>query len=52
MKYNEQQAYKVKQRKQNIQCLVLAKLERIRKDFPVYVEIKDGYYIVESKMNN
>lgn len=52
MKYNEQQKFKVKQQKKSIQRHDVFKEIKIKKSFPITVEIKNGYYIIESKMNN
>lgn len=51
MKYNEEQKYKVIKRGLCIRRESVHKRERLKKSFPIEVEILHGFYIVESKMN-
>ena len=52
MKYNEQQKYKVTQMNKSLHREDVFKEIKLKKSFPITVEINNGYYIIESKMNN
>lgn len=51
MKYSEEERYKVIHRGLNIQAKTVKKRKSLREKYPVEVEIKDGFYIIESKLN-
>jgi len=51
MKYSEEQKYRAVQRKSVMQRVSLIREAKLRIGFPVKVEIENGFYIIESKMN-
>jgi len=50
MKYNEKQKEKLL-KVVNLNRETVKKHEALREEFPVEVEIEDGFYIIESQMN-
>ena len=52
MKYSENQKYRVIQRKKSLNNLQVIQEFKLKRNFPIEVEIKDGFYIIESRMNN
>jgi hypothetical protein len=52
MKYNEEQRYRAIQRDKSLHHQKVKKEKRIKQSYPIEVELKDGYFIIESKMNN
>ena len=51
MKYTIEQKYNVIQRRKSILRQNISKELKLKESFPIEVEIKNGYYIIESKMN-
>jgi hypothetical protein len=52
MKYNQEQRYRAIQREKSLHHQKVKKEKRIKQSYPIEVELKDGYLIIESKMNN
>ena len=52
MKYSIEQRYRAIQRQKSLQKESVKREKKIKESFPIEVEIKDGYLIIESKMNN
>jgi hypothetical protein len=52
MKYTQEQRYRAIQRDKSLHRQKVKKEKRIKQSYPIEVELKDGYYIIESKMNN
>ena len=51
MKYSEKQKEKLL-KMANLNRETVKKHEALKEKFPVEVEIKDGFYIIESKLNS
>ena len=51
MKYTPEQKDKVVKKGLSIHNRKVLKRELLKKEFPVTVEIEEGFYIIESKMN-
>ena len=51
MKYTQEQRYRAIQREKSIHHEKVKKEKRIKQSYPIEVELKDGYFIIESKMN-
>jgi hypothetical protein len=51
MKYSPEQRYRAIQREKSLHHQKVKKEKRIKQSYPIEVELKDGYYIIESKMN-
>lgn len=51
MKYTPEQRYRAITRQKKLHHEVVKKENRIKKSFPIEVEIEDEFYIIESKMN-
>lgn len=51
MKYTEEQKYRRIQRNRSLYDATEKRTQKLREDFPVEVEYKDGFFIIESKMN-
>lgn len=52
MKYDSQQIEKIVKKGLSVHKEDVKKRLALREKFPVEVEIKDGFYIIESKLNN
>ena len=51
MKYTPEQKDKVVKKGLSIHNRKVLKRELLKKEFPVTVEIEEGFYLIESKMN-
>jgi hypothetical protein len=51
MKYTSEQRYRAIQREKSLHHQKVKKENRIKQSYPIEVELKDGYYIIESKLN-
>lgn len=51
MKYTEEQKYRKIQLNRSLYAETEKRMQKLRQDFPVFVEYKDGFFIIESKMN-
>jgi hypothetical protein len=51
MKYSIEQRYRAIQRQKGLHKEAVKKEKKIKESYPIEVELKDGYYIIESKMN-
>jgi hypothetical protein len=51
MKYTEEQRYRAIQREKSLHHQKVKKEKRIKQSYPIEVELKGGYFIIESKMN-
>jgi hypothetical protein len=51
MKYTSEQRYRAIQREKSLHHQKVKKEKRIKQSYPIEVEIKGNYYIIESKMN-
>lgn len=51
MKYTQEQKYRRIQRNRSLYHETEKRMQKIKQDFPVEVEYKDGFFIIESKMN-
>jgi hypothetical protein len=52
MKYTSEQRFRVIQREKSLHHQKVKKEKKIKESYPIEVEVKDGYLIIESKMNN
>lgn len=51
MKYNEEQKFKAIQKNKGLQKETVRREKKLMEKFPVEVEIRNGYYVIESKIN-
>lgn len=52
MKYTPEQKEELKVKKKEKFCVQFCIETRIKNQYPIKVEFKDGFFIVDSKMNN
>jgi len=51
MKYTQEQRFRAIHREKSLHHQKVKKEKIIKESYPIEVELKDGYYIIESKMN-
>jgi hypothetical protein len=51
MKYSIEQRFRAIQREKSLHHQKVKKENKIKQSYPIEVELKGGYYIIESKMN-
>lgn len=51
MKYTEEQRFKVVRQKKNLHFSDVFKEIKLKKHFPIKVDIEGAFYVIESKMN-
>ena len=52
MKYTQEQRFKVVRQKKNLHVSDVFKEIKLKKHFPIKVDIEGCFYVIESKLNN